>query len=328
MPRGDFREASKGGAGFQEGYVHITRSVSRVFQFPKNQSTGEQSEPFTALVWEGTLLTPEWKPQDIEDNTFEIILRMGDLEKMRPGKLDPKDFDNLSVEPQDMGSTVGAEGNTFYLEAGAKFGAAWAYMQESLQKCGFKPEILGRCVASDFEGLIAHFKQEAGKPYIAQKGPKKGTEVKPSNLVCDRIQPPYPYEKGAIKGPMAGTHGKGAAKGGTTEAAGAASGKSNGGATEQPAATAGDIDAATDVAAMFANGFSAKFVAEVPLGQAVKRATFQKSITYELLRMKLKPDVQKAYMDFIKSDDFVALGAATELFKVEGDNITIAPAAA
>lgn len=320
MPRADFREASKGGAGFQEGYVHITRSVSKVFQYPVNKETNEQSDAFAALIWEGTLLTPEWKPQQTEDNTFEIIIRMGDLDKIRPGKLDPKDFDNLQVDAQDLGNAVGTEGNTFYLEAGAKFGAAWAHMKESLEKHGFKPEILGRGIASDFEGLIAHFKMEEGKPYIAQKGKKKGQSVTPSNLICSRIQPPYPYEKGAVKAPMQGAAAKTA--GAATAATTAAAGKSNG------AAETGAIDGMTEAAALFANGFSDKFKAEagIAFGTPIKRAAFQKALTMELIRNRMKPDVQKAIMDFVKSDGLAELGAATELFKVEGDSITLAAA--
>jgi hypothetical protein len=314
MPRGDFNQASKGGAGFVEGYVHVQRSVSKVYQYPPNSQTKEQSDPFVAMVWDCVSLTPEWKVKvdpDGNPETVEIIHRMGDLEKIRPGKLDPKDFDNVDVEPVDLESAVGVEGNSFYFEQGAKFGPGWAIMKESLEKHGYSPAIMGRCVATDFEGLMAHFKTEEGKPYIAQKGKSKGKEVKPTNLVCDRILPPLPYEKGAKK-PTAATK--------APAAAGAAGGKGNGAATEQPQTTATGEDVTVTVATLL-NDLSEAF--PIKKGQAAKRTEFQKALTMELLRKKFKPGPQKEIMDFVKSDDFVALGAATDLFTVEGDSITL-----
>lgn len=320
MPRGNFNEASKGGLGFVEGYVLIQRSTSKVYQYPMNSTTGEQSDAFPALVWEGIKLSPEWKPLPGDDNTFEIINRMGTLDTIRPGKLDPKDFDNMDKEPADLGTEVGAEGNAFYMDAGAKFSMGWGIMKESLEKCAFKPEILGHGVASDFEGMMAHFKTVEGQPYIGKRGKNQGKEVKPTNLVCDRIQPPYPYEikdKSKLGKPVA-HKGAGGASGasGTSSSAGASGAAPAGGGSPD----AGEI--ASEVGALFGD-FSDKFKAEVPIGTTVKRAVFQKALTMELLRRKMRPDVQKQIMDFVKSDQLAELGAGTDLFKVEGDSITL-----
>lgn len=322
MPRGNFNDASKGGLGFVEGYVQITRSTARVFQYPVNSQTGEQSDPFAALVWEGIKLTPEWKQQAGDDVHVEIVNRMGSLDQIRPGKLNPKDFDNVSVEPEDLGVEVGTEGNSFYMESGAKFNAGWGIMKESLEKCGFKPEILGRGVASDFEGLTAHFKTVEGAPYIAKKGKNAGKEVKPSNLVCDRIQPPFPYEikKGAAQSATQAAKPATTAQAPATQTVNQAATRANGEAPVPVTAANGEI--AGEVGALFTD-FSDKFKSEVPAGQPVKRNQFQKALTMELLRKKVPPKVQKDIMDFVKSDQLAELGAATELFKVEGDSITI-----
>ncbi|PWT88242.1 MAG: hypothetical protein C5B54_10920, partial [Acidobacteria bacterium] len=108
MPRGNFNDVSKS-FGFQEGYLHITRAYSCVFQYPANSQTKVQSPPFTALVWEYEKLDNEWNPIDDEQVPDPIVIRMGDVDKCRPGKLAEKDFDNLNVDPEDLGKDVGTE---------------------------------------------------------------------------------------------------------------------------------------------------------------------------------------------------------------------------
>src|SRR5262249_1085364 len=195
MPRANFRETQGGGFGFQEGNIRIDRSVARVFQYPPNSQTKEQSDPFTALVWTATKLDKEWNefPGD-EDNTVEVLLRMGTTDTCRPGKLAPKDFDNMNIDAQDLGADVGTEGNCFYLEDGTKLGIGWKAMKDSLEGKGFKPEILARGITTDFEGMWGEFKMEEGRHYIGRRGARAGQEIKPTNLVCDRIET-YPYDK-------------------------------------------------------------------------------------------------------------------------------------
>lgn len=284
MPRGSFKheDASQGGFGFQEGNLLITKSVIAAHQFPANSKTGEQSDPFCAMRWTGKKLDAEWNELagDDADVTVVIPIRLGSLAEMRPGKLAPKDFDNLDVEPEDLGSDVDTEGNALYLSEGAKPGRGWAIMEESLRKAGFKPEISGRGVASDFEGMVAHFKTIEGQKYIAKQGAKKGQEVTPTNLVCDRIHT-FPYDK------------KKAASGGTKA--------SGGGASAKPAADSSG-DAAEDAKNVFGN-LSAAFYKDVPKGKDVPRSDFQKALTKELMRQKVNPKVQKAIMDLVKDDE-------------------------
>src|SRR5215471_4293441 len=207
MPRANFRETAGGGFGFQEGHVRIERSVSKVFQYPPNSQTKEQSDPFTALVWTATKLDREWNELPGDDNEVEVVLRMGTVDSCRPGMLKAKDFDNMNVEPEDLGDQVGTEGNCFFMEVDTKLGAGWREMKNSLEAKGFKPEILARGITTDFEGMLAKFITVEGKPYIARRGAKAGQEVKPTNLVCDRIET-YPYD---VK-KSAKTETKGAAK--------------------------------------------------------------------------------------------------------------------
>src|SRR5215471_16052596 len=157
MPRASFTEtAGGGGFGFQEGHVRIDRSVAKVFQYPPNATTKEQSDPFTALVWTATKLDKEWNELPGDDNEVEILIRMGNVETCRPGMLKAKDFDNMNVEPEDLGDQVGTEGNCFSMEGDAKLGVGWREMKESLLKKSFREDILKRGITTDFEGMVAH----------------------------------------------------------------------------------------------------------------------------------------------------------------------------
>lgn len=317
MPRGNFNEAAKGGAGFVDGYVLITSSVATVFQYPINQTTKIQSAPFPALVWKGLKLTAEWQEKEDADGnpeTFEIVNRMGDLDECRPGQIDPKDFDNLEIDAEDLGKAVGTEGNVFFLEQDKKFSRGWFIMKESLEKHGFSPAILGRGVAQDFVGLMAHFKTEKGEKYIAKKGPKAGTEQEPSNLVCDRIQPPLPYEKGAHK-VAAGSSANKPIKPEEKKPAGAGSASTGASTTNGAGATSDDTLATAK--GLFTN-FSADFKKEVKPGDTVKFAAFLKALPKEFYRQKItKPKDQTSLMAFIKDGEKLA-GLVGEMMDTPG----------
>ena len=316
MPRASFSDVSKGGLGFQEGRILVLDSYSTMFQFPPNSKTAEQSDAFPALIWKAVRVDDNGKPrEDAEGNKeeVEVIHRMGSIDEagtyaIRPGKLNPKDFDNTDVEPEDLGTDLETKGNSFVVDTGAKFAIGWGFIDDTLKKHGFKPEILGRCVTTDFIGMDAHFKQQEGTPYIAKKGKNKGQEVKPSNLVCDRIFV-FPYDaKKPAQG--AGTAGSTAGSKSTTAAAG--SGK---GAAQGSGAATGDAMAAALVifgggthpdinkgAAI--EGLSPEFKKAVPNDKEVKLDDFRKAMTSELMRRKVNPKLQKAVMEeVIRVDD-------------------------
>ena len=321
MPRGNLNEVSKGGVAFQEGYIRIDRSVAKVYQYPPNATTKEQSDAFIALVWEGRRLTPEWQELPGEENHVEIVFRMGDLDKIHPGILQPKDFDNMNAEPEDQGDAVGAEGNCFKQAADAKFSFGWGITKESLEKAGFKPEIMGRGILTDFEGTMLHMKTVQGQEYVAKQGKKKGQKVIPENLVCDKIQVfGYDVKKGA-GGATA------AAAGGRPNGAAAAAGAGAGGATGTAAGpNTGGIpvdEARAEFCSILANA-SDMFKAKVRPGTAVDRATFQKELTNEMYRVKPAPAMQKAIMAVVKDDALLAqIATDTELYTTDGKTVTL-----
>lgn len=319
MPRGSFKfeDAQQGGFGFQEGYLQIVKSVIAVHQFPVNSKTGEQSDAFVAMRWTGKKLDAEWNELAGEetDTTVVIPIRLGTVSEMAPGKLAAKDYDNLDVEPENLGNEVDTEGNALFMVEGAKVGRGWAIMEESLRKAGFKPEISGRGVASDFEGMVAHFKSVEGTKYIAQKGAKKGQEVTPTNLICDRIHT-YPYDAKKKGGTGAGTATK------STTSTAATGGKSNGAAAD---ANGDVLEAAKSVFGKLSDAFKK----EVPADKEVARADFQKSLTKELMRQKVNPVVQKGIMELVKNDEklnalAIELVDQAGAFSTDGEKVTFA----
>jgi hypothetical protein len=298
--RGSFKheDAMQGGFGFQEGYLLITKSVVAIHQFPVNSKTNEQSDAFTALRWTGTKLDAEWNEiaGETNDTTVVIPMRLGMPDSIRPGKLAAKDFDNLDAEPEDLGDEVDTEGNALFLEEGAKVNRGWAIMEESLRKCGFKAEISGRGIATDFEGLVAHFKTVEGGKYIAKQGKNKGQEVTPTNLVCDRIHT-FPYDK---KTSRAGAKASAGASG--------ASAKPNG-------ATAAVVDDALSHAKTVFAALSNEFKKECPADKEIARAAFQKSLTKELMRQKINPKIQTLIMGLAKDDEKL-MELAAEMMEV------------
>lgn len=318
MPRGSFKheDASQGGAGFQEGNVQVIKSVVAVHQFPPNSKTNKQSDAFCAMRWTLKKLDSEWNELsgDEADTIVVLPIRLGTLDQMRPGKLAPKDFDNLDVEPEDLGDEVDTEGNALFMTDGAKAGRGWAIMEESLRKAGFKPEISGRGIARDFEGMVAHFKTVEGQKYIAKQGEKKGQEVTPSNLVCDRIHT-YPYDK--KKG--------GAGAGSSTGSVKAAPASSGAGASSGSGAGSADDAIATAVSVF--NQLSNEFKKEIPAGKEVDRAAFQKAVTRELMRQKMPPKLQKSVQDLVKNDErltelAMALVDQPGAFSHDGEKVT------
>ena len=299
MPRVSMKkEDMMGGNFFKEGNVEITKCVCAVFQYP-GRDGAEPGEPFPAVVLGFEQLGEDWSAQDgVEPQ--EIALRIGSLDKIRPGNLD--DPSDLEAEPEDLGNEVGTEGNSIYGDEGSRLGFNWPEFVESLKKSGFKPNIIDRIYMPDYKGMKCHLKQvPTGRKYTA----KDGTEKDAMQWVVSKIQT-FPYEKKA--GSKAGA-GKAPAAGKTTAKA---------------TATTGTDEDAMSVAVGLLSDPSADFQKMVPSGQAIKRQTFQLQVNQEILRKKIKPPtVQAKIMALIKNDEALQeLGAAAG-FVVDLDTQTV-----
>jgi hypothetical protein len=287
--------------GFQEGNVEVVGSVVAIHQFPPNATTGIQSDAFTAMRWTIRKLDEDWKP--IEDLDNEVItIRLGKPEDMRPGTLqNPSDMDE---EPEDLGNEVDTEGNALFVEPDRKVSRNWGELENSLRKCGFKPEIVGRGYAPDFEGMKAHFKTIPTGTYADKK---TGEERKAFNLFCDRIHT-YPYD---VKKGKAG-------KAATGKAAAPVSAGKKAGAVSAPA----DNEALTLVQKVL-SAPSDKFKDMLAPGKAVKRGVFQMQAMSECIRQKVPVAFHKSISELLKDDEQL-IGVAAEVgFVVDVDEGTV-----
>ncbi len=318
MPRASFSDTPKsgGGFGFQEGRVLITESYSTVFQYPPNSQTGKQSKAFCALVWKGQKLDREGNPLEMED--VEIVHRMGNLENIRPGKVAAKDFDNLDVEPEDLGRELDVRGNSYHVEPDQKVGSmGWAIFEDTLRKKGFKPEVLGRLITGDFEGMDITMKTVEGKPYIANQGDKKGQEITPTNLVCEHITV-FPYDKTAPKKPGRPPKTTAPAAEPTQATLPVAPPRPPNGAPGNGVEPVNVVEVAKGVFAKLTPNFRAI----VPVGKEVERKAFQMAMTAEMMRQRVPSLQTKAMIEAIKNDDQLTDIAIECGFQFDGTSVT------
>ena len=325
MARASFRheDAAKGGLRFQEGTIVIRKSFATNFQYPPNRTTNEQSDPFPAIVWQGVRVNSDNEP--LEDQPVEIVQRVGELGKVRPGKLAPKDFDNMNVDPEDLGADVGVEGNALVVDDGVSLSRDWGRLDESMRKAGFKAEIAGRGITTDYEGTILHLKTVKGEKYIAKSGKKAGQEVEPTHLECDKILV-YGYD---VKKPSASASKGAASKSTSTSASG-----SNGHAKPGEAGEVGD--AVLEMAKAVVLNLTDQFKSAIPAGKEVGFDVFEKALPMELMRQNGKPGENKGKLGPKVTKDIMAafrnqsalmqIAMETEQFAVgqdEKDNLTV-----
>lgn len=305
MPRVGFKhEDAQQGYGFKEGWARVQKSRVAVHQYPPSKDPKKgQSDAFTAMRWTLELLDSNRQPKHDEDGApmIEILpIRLGEIGEIRPGQIDPKDFDNLDVEAKDLGKEVNTEGNAIFAEPDKKVQRGWAIMEASLRKCGFKAEVSGRGIATDFEGMVAHFKTVEGEPYIAKKGAKKGEKVTPSNLEADKIVV-FPYQLTADEKKALGAEDVKSAPAPATPAAGTTTTTT----ASTPAATNGQASEDDIVAAAVKviKALSPAFFTKVAKGADVKREDFQKAFTGEVMLQRLGGAISKKVCDYIKTPD-------------------------
>lgn len=143
------------GLNFVEGMGEIVEIESVVHQFPvatKGARAGFQSEPGTMVRMMLQRLDADFK--HTQDDPVEEYFGCGKLEKIHPGIADgPEDQD-----PEDRGTAIGAAGNTLWSDGSAiNTKSKWAVFCASLEKAGFKPQVLDACFLPDFVGLKAKF---------------------------------------------------------------------------------------------------------------------------------------------------------------------------
>lgn len=284
-------DGMRGGFGIQEGNIEIVKSVIAVHRYPPNSKTGEQSDAFTAMRWDVRKLNSEWEAQG-DDSLEQIQIRLGKPGEMRPGKL--ADPSNMDEEPEDLGADVDTEGNAIYSEPDKKVGGNWVAMAESLVKCGFKPDVIARGCATDYEGMKLHvYTKDTGRKYVDKR---TGEQKNATELLCDRIHT-HPYDK----------KGKGGSKAGAGAGAGRPAGvaSATGKTVQAPSTTGtsnGPIAPVERLKALLAEP-TARLQAVIGTGKPVKRATFQQAVSLELMARKVSIPEHRPIGEMLKSDE-------------------------
>lgn len=305
------------GFGFKEGIVVVDKSRVMVFQYPApKDKPKEQSDPFTAVVWDVTKLDKDLNVIPLQENEqpTRIVLRLCRVENGRPGLLKEKDFDNPDADPKDLGSEVDTEGNCLYLEEGQRAeGSGWSKMEESLTtQCGFKEAVVARGIATDYEGMIVHLKTVEGDKYVPKRGAKAGQEVQGYNLIADKIIR-APYEKNS-KVKVGGEGGE------TTKAK---RGKSNGEADEGDSGKGGGGDEKlVTTAAKVLTKADSKFKKTFFTGEPVDKKKFESAFIKELWKQVEDDKLQEEVMTFIKTGDGLKAVAREFGFKAGEDSVT------
>lgn len=187
------KDAIKQSFGITEGNVEITNAVSTVFQYPPNKGTGKQSAAFGCVQFTFDVLDKEFNSKG--EDPVKVELGWGDLEKFHPGQADSASDD----DPTDLGDELEVIGNCIYSD-GSRLGTntSWIRFTDSMEKQGFKPEVLGNGFLPDLIGTKGHLFTQTLEKWSGYKGEKD-----PTQLIFDKIVA-FPYDKkgkGAVKAP-------------------------------------------------------------------------------------------------------------------------------
>lgn len=297
MPRGSFNpENAIAGGGFTvEGNFEVVKSYIGVVQLPPNKA-GVQSDPFPALCWEGYKLDENWARVD-GGELVHANFRIGKLEDFRPGNL--QNPDDLNEEPEDLGREVDTQGNALFTEQGKSLykDSAFIMLTDSLLRPGgFKPAVINKGYAPDFEGMKLHLKIANMRTYKD----KEGQEKTPTTSVCDKAIAVYPYDKPKSK---AGKAGAGAGKVVGTVAVTGKQVQAPVGAPGQGTARTANGDDPMLIAAGVIGNRSDRFKKMFPADKAVKRGVLQMQFNMELMAQKVDKALHPALMDIVKTDE-------------------------
>ena len=185
------KDAVETSLGIQEGNVEVLECVCKVHQFPPNKKTGKQSAPFTCVAYKLQLLDADLDPiDDAEPEYHYFSLGKESVDRFHPGNIDNRDDD----EPSDEGTDVDTEGNTINAVNGAVLNkkCKWMIHCASLEKQGFKPEILNKGYLPDHVGLKGHVITH--KMDKIDDGDKDDRKDPPTLLIFDKIFV-FPYSK-------------------------------------------------------------------------------------------------------------------------------------
>lgn len=272
------KEAVAVSLGIQAGNVEIIGVVSKIHQYPPNKTSGEQGDPFGCVQVAFQQYDSKWVKEDTEPVKMEFGWGggFGKTEKFHPGlATDAKDDD-----PQDLGDELDVEGNCICaIVDGAALNTKckWLILSLSMEKLGFKPEILGNGFLPDLIGTRGHV-----NTITQERIPGSTAKKEPTALVFDRIDV-FPYEK----------KGKGAVAATPAKTAPAAKGKT------PPPPPAGDDDEAIALSTLAA-------VKADQAGETLELKVFKSKATSKLMRNKVPTARHKGILALIADPAWLA----------------------
>lgn len=155
--------ASKGGSPFKEGVYRIESNCYTVHQGKPGE--GESPVPATKWLIRGVRMHENGEDPMLDEHEEpakeELYFSFGGkcLPFVHPGKADSAEDE----EVEDLGTALGVEGNTIYLNAmdwTPNERSGLMTLTKSLQTLGIKSEYLNRCWAPDWNGCVFELKSQ------------------------------------------------------------------------------------------------------------------------------------------------------------------------
>jgi hypothetical protein len=194
MPKGISLFAEKNFAPdtvrFREGNIEVVES-----KFVVAQDQNAKRAAFVALEWTVKLLDADMHPMKNEEGEEQKeVIRFGlggqSLQQVHPGKADGPEDD----QREDGGTELGVAGPTLFFineEWQLNPKSAIAHLIKSLNKVGFKPNIIERLWAPDYVGLVAYLGSEID-PKNTMRNEKTGKdEPLAYKVITKLVKAPY-----------------------------------------------------------------------------------------------------------------------------------------
>ncbi len=188
MARGSLRheDAQQIGQYIREGTweaVSVRAIVTKYKSGDKNTVARITARPLTSTF------------EEVAEGEEKILdVAMGKSTEVHPGHIDAKSFYDETIDPEDLGGEEGTEGNAVFPIK--PLNTKWARFEESLRKCGVPSDITKLGVLALFDGMKFHCTTVlTGGTYKNDQG----VDTPYSQVLVDRIQKPFPWEKQEVK---------------------------------------------------------------------------------------------------------------------------------
>ncbi len=314
------KDMSDVGFGFERGKGRIVEATVRYHQYPVRKKddpktgakAGDQSAPFQCVQLGLVHVDDALKQIDDEVKYVELGYMTRAQRDAESAPFSIGQAKNAADEnPVDLapnGVDLGPVGNCIYVkEDGVAINkkTAWGRFVESLEKKGFKSDVLGNGFIPDLIDTVADFGNMTLEKWEGYTGDKD-----PVAFVCQATPIVFPYEGKGNKGA--------AGKASTAKAPAAPAQPANTATAAAGAAPAGDLTAIAVNAA--------KLVVADQQGKELDLKGFRTKVQQKLMKMEVKPPtLHPKILELFKQDETVAAIGAEAGFMVGEDGGIVWP---